>query len=191
MAYEEYLNLYLSAQSNKDAPYYVVSFDVIGSTSLPDDEKLYMIENIETIMRYVYKRLLRREKKLNKQVLIKDERFCTPWSPKSRETWRRFFMDPFCLWDCFQFTVLRDTIPKDQIIKWVYECKEKIGMKEEFHITDGYYETNEYGEGGTKFYRGYCLLTLGNFHKPFIQNRLKNIKRRIRKKESNNNEVKK
>ena len=85
-------------------------------------------------------------------------------------------MDPYILGDCFQFTVLRDTISKEQIIDWVYELKEKLNMPEKFHITDAYYETNEYGEGGTKFYRGYCIQTLETLHKPQVQQEIKQLK---------------
>ena len=174
MAYEEYFDLYLLAQEKKDAPYYMVSFDVINSKSMAKKEIIHLYENINVIVKYVYSKLLESEKKLNKQVVIKDERFFNPWN-FSASKWQLNgnFMDPFIFGDCFQFTVLRDTVPKEQIVKWVNECKEKLNMKEEFHIADGYYETNNYNEGRTKFYRGYCMQILETFHKLQVQKKLK------------------
>ena len=54
-------------------------------------------------------------------------------------------------------------------------------MEEDFHINDGYYETNEYSERTTKFYRGYCLQILERIHKPEIQKELKRVKKMIKK----------
>ena len=53
-------------------------------------------------------------------------------------------------------------------------------MEEEFHIADGYYETNEYGEGGIKFFRGYCLQTLETLHKTRIKKELEKIAKKVK-----------
>ena len=55
-------------------------------------------------------------------------------------------------------------------------------MNEEFHISDGYYETNEYKEGNTKLYRGYCLQILEKYHKPEVQKELKKVKKAMNKR---------
>ena len=179
MAYEEYLDLYLLAQNNHNALYYVVSFDIINSKSLDPKKGTVLVYNIEEIMKYVYNKLLEKEKELNRPVVIKDERFYRPWD-RSVYRLNADFNDPYIAGDNFQFTVLRDTIAKKEIIEWVYECKDNLNMKEEFHIADGYYETNEYGEGNNKFYRGYCLKTLAELHKPQIQEELQKVKKRIK-----------
>ena len=179
MAYQEYYDLYLLAQENSEAQYYVISFDVINSLSLSLKQSDILVDNIIFIMKYVYNKLLEKEKELNKQVLIHDERFHTHWDirvPKSRN-----YEDPSILGDNFAFTVLRDTVTKEEIVNWVYECKKELNMEEDFHITDGYYETNEYSERTTKFYRGYCLQILERIHKPEIQKELKRVKKMIKK----------
>ncbi len=181
MAYEEYFDLYLKAQENPDAPYYMVSFDVIGSQQMTAEENIQMHENHNIIMQFVYNKLLESEKILNKQVVIKDERFFKPWDRSSGLTWNGNYMDPFRLGDCFQFTVYRDTISKEQIIEWVNYCAKKLNMNEEFHIADGYYETNDYGEGGTKFFRGYCIQTLETLHKPDVKKEIQRVKRKMKR----------
>ena len=187
MAYEEYFDLYLEAQKKDDAPYYMVSFDVIGSQQMTAEENIKMHENHTIIMKYVYAKLLESEKALNRQVVIKDDRFFKPWEPRvSGWTWNGNYMDPFSIGDCFQFTVFRDTVSKDQIIEWVNECAKELNMNEQFHIADGYYETNDYGEGGTKFFRGYCIQTLETIHKPWVKQQLKNVKRRLKRLEMKN-----
>lgn len=178
MAYEEYLDLYLLAQEKKDAPYYMVSFDVANSKLFSDEENIHMHENINVIVKYVYNKLIETEKELNKQIVIKDERFVKPWGYiHSKGNWNGNYMDPFIFGDCFQFTVLRDTVSKDQIVKWVNECKNKLNMKEKLHVADGYYETNNWDEAGTKFYRGYCIQTLETLHKSRVQKELKKVKK--------------
>ena len=54
-------------------------------------------------------------------------------------------------------------------------------MNEEFHIADGYYETNDYGEGGTKFFRGYCIQTLETLHKPDVKKEIQRVKRKMKR----------
>ena len=174
MAYQEYFKLYLDAQKNSSAPYYMVSFDVINSKLLSDDERFQLQSNINIIMKYVYSKLLESEKLLNQQVLISDKRFFRPWE-LSKNNRIGFYMDPYCIGDSFQFTVLSYTITKSQIIGWVNECKKKLKMKEDFHIADAYYETNEYSEGKMKFFRGYCIQTLEAFHKEDSQKDIKKL----------------
>ncbi len=175
MAYQEYLDLYLSAQDNLNAPYYVVSFDTVNSKILTEEERAILQRNIHIITQYVYNKLCDSEETLQKQVVIKDKRFIRPWDSKATN-WNLNYIDPLIYGDSFQFTVLRDTVSKEEIIEWVNTCMEHLYMEEDFHIADGYYETNEYNEGKNKFYRGYCLQTLESLHKPQTQKELQKIK---------------
>ena len=182
MAFQEYYDLFLLTQSNPAAPYYVVSFDTIGSKLLPPKEREQLTYNMLAIMKYVYNKFLELEKELGKQIVIKDERFYTPWDPRASSMMNGNYIDPSILGDNFEFTVLRDTVTKDEIIELVNECKRKLNMNEEFHISDGYYETNEYKEGNTKLYRGYCLQILEKYHKPEVQKELKKVKKAMNKR---------
>ena len=180
MAFQEYYDLFLLAQEKPNALYYVVSFDTVNSKSLSVDKRTKLTYNIIAITKYVYDKLLMKEKELNKQVVINDERFYTPWDSKELHMTNGNYEDPSILGDFFAFTVLRDTITKEEIIDWVNECKIILKMDEEFHISDGYYETNEYGEGNTKLYRGYCLQILEKIHKQEVQEELENVKNKMK-----------
>ena len=175
MSYTEYLDMFLSAQENPNALYYVISFDVVNSKSMPGKERRILQININKIIEYVYNKLLEREKELKIQILIKDKRFNRPWDKTEKSNGN--FIDPNIFGDTLQFTILRNTISKDEIIEWVNECTKKLKIEISFHIADAYYETNEYHEGNTKYYRGYCLQTLESFHKEQTQKQLQKIKK--------------
>lgn len=170
MLEDKYYDIYLLAQKNLDALYYVVSFDIVNSKLLSPKERYQAQINIIMIVKYVYDKLLESEKKLNKQVVLKDKRFVRPWDIKNK--YNGNFIDPLIFGDSFSFTVMRDTVTKDEIVNLVNKCKESINMKENFHIADGYYETNEYEEGNRILYRGYCLQILQNMHKPTIKQKI-------------------
>ena len=184
MAYEEYFDLYLKAQENKEAPYYVVSFDTIDSKKLSNNKRQILQQNILRTVKEVYDKLLETERELNREVVIKDSRFTTPWSTITNHNGNN--IDPSIFGDSFAFTVLRDTVSKEEIIEWVEECRRKYHMEESFHIAEGYYETNDYGEGGEKFYRGYCLQTLETLHKPRVKKEIQKVKRKIKRRNEAN-----
>lgn len=179
MSYIEYLDLYLKAQQEQSALYYVVSFDVINSKLLSSDERLTLQHNINIIVKYVYDKLLEKELEEAIQIVIKDPKFIRPWDIKNK-TWNGNYIDPMVFGDCFQFTVLKGTVTKEEIIEWVDECKEVLNVKERFHIADGYYETNDYGDGNALFFRGYCLKTLETLHKPIVQKELAKLKKKYK-----------
>ena len=169
MSYDEYLDLYLSTQERPDALFHVISFDIVNSRLIPANERKLLQEKIYIITEYVYNKLLEKEKETCKQIVIKDERFYRPWDNNKNNNGN--FSDPVIFGDSFQFTILKDTVSKDYIVELVNIIKNELNIQEEFHITDGYYETNEYEEGLNKLYRGYCLQILQNLHKPLVKRR--------------------
>jgi hypothetical protein len=197
MAAEDHINEFLLAQKNEQAPYYVVSFDVVNCKLLKET----VTDNIFVIMKYVYSKLLESEKILNKQVVIKGEKWIRAWETiiipdslpvhentvgsipikKIAEYRASFNIDPWVCGDCFEFTVLRDTVSKEEIIKWVYECNEMLNFGYEFHIADAYYETNNYYEKYDKLYRVDCLSVLEQFHKPDFQKKYKRLLKKMNK----------
>lgn len=175
MSYDEYLDLFKIAQENNNALYYVVSFDVVDSRKINKEKRKILQDNINIIIKYVYNQLLNREIELNKQVVIKDDRFIRPWDLKRLNN-NGNYIDPLVFGDCFQFTVLRNTVSKEEIINWVEKCRKVLNMKESFHINDAYYETNNYEEGKDKLFRGYCLQILEESHKSETKKELKKLK---------------
>lgn len=175
MSYTEYFDLYLKAQDNPNALYYVVSFDVVNSRLVEDRYKLQI--NLFKLTKYIYNKLLEKERIENRQIVIKDERFYKPWD-YSVYHYNGNYEDPALFGDDIEFTVLRDTVTKEEIVNWFNEYKSVLEMKEEFHIADGYYETNNYEERCYKYYRGYCLQTLEKFHKKETQKEINKVKKK-------------
>ena len=161
MSVEEYYDLYLSAQNNPDAPYHVISFDIVNSKQYKDRYSLQ--KKINSLIRRVYIHLLIIEIELKKQILIKDKRFIHPWDWNAIRSGN--FIDPLIYGDCFQITVLRNSISKDDIINLVNLYKKELNIDVDFHISDGYYETNEIEESTYKCYRADCLKILESNHK--------------------------
>lgn len=48
----------------------------------------------------------------------------------------------------------------------IYEvCKKRLNIDFDFHLCNLYYETNNYGEGGRLFFRGYAIELAFTKHK--------------------------
>ena len=77
------------------------------------------------------------------------------------------------------FTVYRDSITNEEVINIFNECKKIIGIDYDFHIADGYYETDDWCLANEKYFRGHCIDLLSNLHKPYnkkIRKELEKIK---------------
>jgi hypothetical protein len=74
-------------------------------------------------------------------------------------------MEPFVFGDTFGFTIYRDSLTYEEIINIYKYYKEELNIKFEFHIKDGYYDTNDWCRGNKLFFRGHCIDILSNYHK--------------------------
>ena len=74
--------------------------------------------------------------------------------------------EPFLLGDLIGLTVYRDTISSDEVINIFNNCKKILNVDFDFHMADGYYETNNWNEANNKYFRGYCIDLLSKLHKP-------------------------
>lgn len=88
-----------------------------------------------------------------------------------------FKEEPFIFGDLVGFTVYRDSISTEEVIDVFNECREIIGIDYEFHIADGYYETDDWTEGQDKYFRGYCIDLLSNLHKPYNESLRKELEK--------------
>ena len=76
----------------------------------------------------------------------------------------------------FGFTIYKDSLDKE-VIYYLYEkYKEELKIDFNFHVADGFYETNDYCEGQTKYFRGYCIELLSVLDNPNIKKELTKIK---------------
>lgn len=178
MAYDDYLKLFVHAQKNPNALYYVVSFGLANTPS--ENERIFLDSNILIIVKYVYKKILDKEVELKRQIMLKDKRLLKPWNPESNKC-NEDFIEPRINGDSFSFTVLNNTVSREEIVSWVNECVRMLNMNYSFKVSDGYYETNEYEERDNKLYRGDCIQILDNYHKLHIQRKLNRIRKKLDK----------
>ena len=85
--------------------------------------------------------------------------------------------EPFFFADTFGFTVYRDTISREEVMDIYDKCKRELGINFSFHTNDLYYETNDYSEGNTKYFREYCIDLLSTLHKKIRRIELKKRKK--------------
>lgn len=110
----------------------------------------------------IYKRIEQKEQQENKRILVFESDFVS-----IGEQTKGFGLkqEPFIVGDFVVLTTYRDSISNEEILNIFKEEKEKLNLDVEFHIADGYYETNNYEEGNTKYFRGYCIDLLMRLHK--------------------------
>lgn len=158
----EYNDLYLKCQST--GIYHVYIFDIIDSKKMSAQYRNKAQIKMEKLMLKIYKTIENIERTTGRKILVFDSDFVTY---KSGLDYRGFGVkkEPFLFGDTFGFTIYRGSLDKD-IIYYIYEYyKKELEIDFDFHIADGYYETNNYNEGNTKYFRGYCIDILSTLHK--------------------------
>lgn len=171
MAYDEYLDIFLESQSK--GIYHMIVFDLINSKTIPPKERALLQEKMRKLCKLVFNHLVELENTTNREILVKDANFFRPWEIQKKDLGYR--MDPILFGDCIGFTVYKDSITKEFLIEIFNRYKEELKIENDFHIADGYYETNDYALGAEKCFRGYCFQTLESYHKASTQKRLTKI----------------
>lgn len=164
MSTYEYNDLFFKCQS--DGIYHIFTFDVKDSKKIEDrnDVNLKLI-NLITL---VYKKIQEIELQQNKEILVFEKGFTHYGETKLMEF--GYKQEPFIYGDTIGFTIYRDSLSRQEIIDIFNQSKEILNIKFEFHIADGYYETNNYEEANQKYFRGYCIDFLSNLHKEYNMN---------------------
>lgn len=179
MSYTEYYDLYEKCQDY--APYHLFVFDVVGSKQISQIDDKY-IAKISLLIDNVYKKIEEIEKQTQKQILHRGPCLSRPQLyeytdgysvfkqvnlPKEKRRYQLTELnDPFQICgDTIGLTILRDTLTEEEVYNIFDQTKEKLNISYDFHYANCYYETDEYSEGGTKFYRGYAIPILANQHK--------------------------
>lgn len=158
MSTVEYDDLFLNCQDT--GLYHVFGFDIKDSKSL--ENRYEVQEKLIKMILNIYKRIEEKEIQENKRILVFESDFV-----RLGEKTNGFGLkqEPFILGDFVGLTTYRDSISNEEVLNMFKEEKEKLNLNVEFHIADGYYETNNYEEGNTKYFRGYCIDTLMKLHK--------------------------
>ncbi len=161
----EYIDLFNKAQDT--GIYHMFTFDMVGSKKMSSDERFYSQEKMIELMMKIFNHLKEIEKKTNKRILILD---CIDIEEIDKITYKnqsRFGIlhEPFCYGDTFGFTIYRDSLSVEEVLDIYNLYKEELQIDFNFHIADGYYETNLWEEGNKLFFRGYAIDLLSTSHK--------------------------
>ena len=167
----EYNDLFLKCQNT--GLYHIFTFDIKNSKTI--DNRYEIQEKLIQMILNIYKQIQLKEQEENKKILVFEEGFV-----KLGEKTNCFGLkqEPFIIGDVVGLTTYRNSISTQEVLEIFQREKENVELNVEFHIADGYYETNDYTEGKDKYFRGYCIDLLSNMHK----DKNKKLKEKILKK---------
>ena len=159
----EYNDLFIACQET--APYHMFVFDIENSKQMDNASRQKAQYQILDLAITMYRKLQNKEKEENKTILLWEDDFVHLWDKEI--SFKGFGMksEPFMLGDMIGFTIHRGSVSKEEIYSLYEETKTELEIDFNMHVADGYYETNDYGEGGKKYFRGYCVDLLSNLHK--------------------------
>lgn len=153
MSSYEYDDLYQKCQTY--APYHMFIYDVVESKQILDKNRQQMLY---TLIHTVYHKLQQLELERNKKILHTSSLFPSEGFA--------YLQEPFLIdGDTIGFTIIRDSIPSEEVNELFHQTKEELQIPYQFHYADGYYETDLYAEGNEKYFRGYCIQHLNTIHK--------------------------
>lgn len=172
----EYIDLFIKAQNNMDANFHMFTFDIVGSKNLSTEELLEAEGLLQKIIIETYNIIYKKEQIDNKKILVYDKDFVrndniVTFIPHEFG----LKIEPFKLGDMVGFTIYKNSLSKEDVITIFDTVKEKYNYKYELHYANGYYETNNYIEGNTKLFRGYCIDILSNEHKKIYVKKRKTV----------------
>lgn len=164
MSTSEYFDLYEKAQTN--GKYNMFCFDIVDSKKMSSQSRQVAQNEMIKLMLKMYSDIKEIELKTNKKILVTNDGIVQYGYTSLNKI--GMLVEPFILGDMFGFTVYRDSIEKELILELYKKNKEELKIDFDFHIKDGYYETNKYEEGNILFFRGYCIDILSNYHKEYF-----------------------
>ena len=163
MSTYEYNDLFLKCQPT--GLYHVFTFDIKDSKLMDyktrNNARIKMLKFMTLMYNTIYQKALIE----NKKILVYKKDYVRLGSSHLNEF--GFKQEPFILGDLVGFTVYRDSITNEEVMKIYEECKKEVVIDFEFHIADGYYETDNWCEAKEKYFRGHCIDLLSNLHKPY------------------------
>ena len=163
MSTYQYNDLFLKCQET--GKYHVFSFDIVGSKKMDRKTRSDAQFKIIELILMVYRKIEKKQIEENKKILVFEDEFTK--LGEERLNVFGYKQEPFIYGDLIGLTVYRDSITTDEVLDIFNKCKTALEINFEFHIADGYYETNNWIEGQSKYFRGYCIDLLSNLHKPY------------------------
>lgn len=173
----EYNDLFLLAQDT--GKYHVYSFDIEGSKKMDGNTRRDAQVKLIKLMKSIYTAIEEIQKKTGKKILVFEDGF-VPFDAGLPLYEFGMKQEPYLFGDTFGFTIYRDSLDRDTILSIYEYFKASLDIDFDFHLSDGYYETNDYGEGGIKYFRGYCIDLLSDIHKEHVIKELNKLRKELK-----------
>lgn len=164
MSTYEYTDMFIERQDK--GKYHMFVFDIVSSKKLDTETRRKGQIQMEKLMINIYNEIKQIEELSQTKILVTDIDGIVPYE-EQQKVMHKFGMlfEPWILGDTFGFTIIKDSLPKDVILAIYEKYKQELSIPFDFHLADGYYETNKWEEGTELFFRGYCIDILSNYHK--------------------------
>lgn len=159
----EYNDLFLKCQ--KTGMYHIFTFDIVNSKKMTESDRYDAQFKLIELNLMMYRLIQEKEQKEKRKILVFEDGFTKLGELRLNNF--GYKQEPFIYGDLIGFTVYRDAITKEEVLNIFNKSKSALNINFEFHLADGYYETNNWIEGNTKYFRGYCIDLLSNLHKPY------------------------
>lgn len=177
MSTYEYNDLFIKCQGT--GKYHVFTFDIEDSRKMDNKTRNDAQVKLIKLMKCIYTMIKDIEKKSGKNILVFEDDFVSFDSGLSTKGFG-LKQEPFLFGDTFGFTIYRDSLDNSVVFAIYKYFKKSLNIDFNFHIAHGYYETNDYSLGGTKYFRGYCIDLLSTMHKKDTKNELIKLRKKLR-----------
>lgn len=158
----EYYDLFLKCQSS--GKYQIITFDMVNSKLINPQKRNVLQAKMLILIETLYDQIQQIEQDKDTKILVFEDNF-----QRLKDNYQQVGFglktEPFILGDMVGFTIYRDSIDLDYIIKLFNQLKYELKIDIDFHINTGYYETNDYELGHDLLFRGYCIDIVSNLHK--------------------------
>lgn len=171
-----YIDLFLKCQET--GKYKVFTFDIENSKKLKNRYQAQL--QIFNLIDNIYSDLKQLEIKLDRKILLDEEGY-THYTQKNNGGFA-FKYEPFNIGDMVGLTIYNGSIDDDIVYQLFEKNKQELNIQFDFHINSGVYETDDYGLGNKKCFRGYCIQIVSNLHKSKYDNVRKIMEKNISNK---------
>lgn len=171
----EYYDMFRERQDK--GKYHMFVFDIVNSKKMDLQTRINATYQMEKLMLNMYNTIKLIEEKENKKILITGIDNIVHYEERQKRD-RNFGLlyEPFLFADSFGITIHKNSLSKEKFLSIYQNHKQELNIDFNFHIADGFYETNKWEEGAVLLFRGYCIDILSTSHKDYIKELIKKNK---------------
>ena len=158
MSYEEYNDLFVKAQKNKDAPFVCFSLDLVNSRNLSNKQAFKQQQAMIQTMKDIVEYIKMYEIKTNTKILLNDKNVKINKNVIGGSKDVTYYNNPCILsGDFYAFYVYNNTISQNDFINLFLHFAKANNINYDYHFQSAKFETTDYICGNEKYYLGYCV----------------------------------